>query len=365
MEQAEINLYQNTGTVVESIERFLENEIIPEAVTYLNKCALQRRLIVFDDEKLPTNQRNLTDFRTRLGVLIEYEFGRALDEQVTLKGLTNAQVVYVIANRFPDLEIRRSDGERGPRIEVKTIDLLAEEKAANFDTLIKDIRPSQDYVLVLLWQWLRVDGKTARYPMIADWCIINAFELAILRDTYWLNHPPSDCGEGAQGFDIRWAVNSTSEGFKKEEGNYGKIMRIFDNETEKWLPNGLVRKTTIDKYFTLREKIWKGGHAAVVKLISKYIASLENVTFAVKGPSEHNDMIVWELFIGNRRVVMGGGNRIPSRAEIITLLIDNRDIAVAVNAKFQWKIYERTGNQLNHGNKPTAIAKAIAEALGQ
>ncbi len=364
MEQPQINIYQNTGTVLETIEHFLENELVPEAVTSLNDSCLQRRLLVFDDEKLPTNQRNLTDFRTRLGVLIEYEFGRALDELLASKGLTDAQVVYVVANRFPDLEIRRSDGTRGPRIEVKSIDLLAEEKAANFDTLVKDTRPSQDYVLVLLWQWLRVPGKPARCPVITDWSIINAFELAVLRDTYWLNHPPGDCGDGAQGFDIRWAVNSTRAGFNKEEGNYGKLMRIFDSQSEQWLPNGLVRQTTVDKYFTLRQKIWKGGHAALVEILSEDLVSLNNGTFQVQAPTEHNDLLVWELSIDNRRVVLGGGNRMPRKVDILALVIDNTDIAVAVNAKFQWRVYDSSGNLLNSGNKPTAIAAAIAQTLG-
>ena len=48
-----------------------------------------------------------------------------------------------------------------------------------------------------------------------------------MRDEYWLNKPPANIGNGYQGFDARYAVTCSNGHYSKEQGNYGKITRIW------------------------------------------------------------------------------------------------------------------------------------------
>jgi hypothetical protein len=135
-----------------------------------------------------------------------------------------------VANRFPDLEVRDSTGSRGIRLEVKCIECVAEEPAANFDTLKKDLHPETDYVAVFVWEWCNelISGEVwERAPRILDYFIFHARSLGILRDYKWLNAPPRDIEGGVQAIDFRYAVTSSAGKYKKEGDNFGKILRIW------------------------------------------------------------------------------------------------------------------------------------------
>ena len=188
---------------------------------------------LFPDDVLPTNQRNLTDVRTRIGILLEYEFAKAvtasLPPEVKEQGVA---LTYVIANQFPDLAFRGADGQIGVRFEMKAIETIAEEKAANFATLIKDIRKDTDFVVVLLWEWRKHKSGDKKFPHIDNYFVMDAYQLAQMRDCNWLNNPPSKLQSTRQGFDLTFAVNAKPDSYNKEEGNFGKLMRIFDRQHE-------------------------------------------------------------------------------------------------------------------------------------
>ena len=70
------------------------------------------------------------------------------------------------------------------RIEMKTMDLDADESKAHFDGLDgKDISP-KDMILVVYWRWISVDNdsRAERFPRIIDHFFGRASELAFLRD---------------------------------------------------------------------------------------------------------------------------------------------------------------------------------------
>ena len=95
---------------------------------------------------------------------------------------------YVVANRFPDLEIRENNGNRLLRLEIKCLQCVAEEKSANFDTLIKDINPNTDFVIVCLWDWDNRGNNICQWdsaPKLFKIYVFHAYSLAQLRDTYW------------------------------------------------------------------------------------------------------------------------------------------------------------------------------------
>jgi hypothetical protein len=119
----------------------------------LNSTDVRQRIGLYAGERIPQNERNLTDVRNRVSLIIEYEMARIATRILERAEIGDLFWSYVVANRFPDLEVRHNSGRRGLRVEVKCLQTLAEEKAANFDTLRKDIHPQTDFLVVFLWEW--------------------------------------------------------------------------------------------------------------------------------------------------------------------------------------------------------------------
>ena len=108
------NLYQMLEAAMPSQEltQRLRNEYFPEIVDRFNSEDSRRRFGLYQNERIPVNERNLTDVRTRMGVLIEFELARISNELLCSFGINDVFWSYVVANRFPDLEVRRNTGER-------------------------------------------------------------------------------------------------------------------------------------------------------------------------------------------------------------------------------------------------------------
>ena len=261
----------NRNEIIEKLElnsspiatvNWLRNVYFSEIMDRFNLPDSRKRFALYQGEQIPVNERNLTDVRTRMGVLIEFELARLSNDLLRENNINGIFWSYVVANRFPDLEIRRSDGNRLLRLEIKCLQCIAEEKSANFDTLRKDIDPSADYVIVGLWDWEKNTADEFSWdstPMLKKIYVFNAYSLALLRDTYWLNRPPTDLGSGYQGFDIRYAVTCTDGVFSKEQGNYGKLTRIWKQDFAYPPPESEITQDTITEYLKFqREIIWAG-----------------------------------------------------------------------------------------------------------
>jgi hypothetical protein len=213
---------------------FLSDHFLPEVLKRLNDVGTRRRMALYGGDRVPENERNLTDVRNRMSLLIEYKLAWTANDILREKNIDDVFWTNVVANRFPDLEIRAPDGARGVRIEVKCLEAIAEEKSANFDTLKKDLNPTTDYIVVFIWEWFRDKASVAwdRAPKILRAFVFHASSLAELRDFNWLNNPPNDLGDGYQGYDLRFAVNCRGGVYNEEEGNYGKLMRVWSNDTK-------------------------------------------------------------------------------------------------------------------------------------
>ena len=243
------DLLDGTADDPEAVLEFLDKKLLPQAVDILNKDALPWAVALFPDDLLPTNQRNLTDVRTRIGILLEYEFAKAVAASLpTQSREKRIDLTYVIANQFPDLAFRTIDGKVGIRFEMKAIQTIAEEKSANFSTLIKDIRKDTDFVVILLWEWMKHQCLDRKFPYIHRFFVMDAYQLAQMRDCNWLNNPPARLLSARQGFDLTFAVNAQDDSYNKEEGNYGKLMRIFSSEHEDLLPNSVRQGRTLKNY---------------------------------------------------------------------------------------------------------------------
>lgn len=258
------------GDNSEMTDRIL-NDLIEPAISRMNQDRMQYRYGLFSDQSIPQNQANLTDTRTRMGVLLESEMARAIEEIIREDySIDNWHVNYVIANQFPDLALRNNEGDMGLRLEIKAIETVAEEKAANFDTLIKDIRKDKDFVVVMIWGWAETGRRKDLWPEIKKFYVFDAYLLAKMRDTYWLNSPPVEekLGGGRQGFDVVGAVTSTDKGFKEEEGNLGKVTRLYDPGVKAYLPPDVGAKCLPGRYEEFLNDLEWFGFKDVIRLLS-------------------------------------------------------------------------------------------------
>ena len=213
---------------------FLAAEFMPAILARLNQSDTRRRMALYGGDRVPENERNLTDVRNRMSLLIEYKLAWVGNLLLEAHGIRDLFWTNVVANRFPDLELRDNQGIRGIRVEVKCLQAIAEEKSANFDTLKKDLNPHTDYIVVFVWEWFDDPGAVHwdRAPRILRAFVFHASSLAELRDYNWLTTPPhNSLGGGYQGFDFRYAVNCRKGVYNEEEGNYGKLTRIWNKRS--------------------------------------------------------------------------------------------------------------------------------------
>jgi hypothetical protein len=238
--------------------QWLRDVFLPQLMARVNHDDVRKRLGLYSGERIPDNERNLTDVRNRVSLIVEYELARLSNDILQDNDEQNLFWAYVVANRFPDLEVRKRDGSRGVRIEVKCLQSIAEEKSANFDTLQKDINPRSDYVIVFLWEWCYASSRDFawdRAPRLHNVFVFHAASLAQLRDCYWLNRPPADLGTGFQGFDLRFGVNCKNGIYAEEEGNYGKLLRIWQTDFQYRPPDTPVLLDTEQEYVRFKEAV--------------------------------------------------------------------------------------------------------------
>ena len=354
------DLLDGTADDPEAVLEFLDEELLPQAVNILNKDTLPLAVALFPDDVFPTNQRNLTDVRTRIGILLEYEFAKAvaasLPTAIRDQGIA---LTYVIANRFPDLAFRSSDGQVGIRFEIKAIQTIAEEKSANFDTLIKDIRKDTDFVVILLWEWKEHEIFTKMFPYIYSFFVMDAYQLAQMRDCNWLNNPPTGLLLARQGFDLTFAVNAQADSYNKEEGNYGKLMRIFNSEHWALLPISVRQGKTLQKYYLFSQEAVRLGLKHICQEIAAESVDHGNGAYALI--SETLPVCFLSERSDNRLIIIGC-RRMPTKQQVMSAMEEHAaHLALLLNEKFQWAVRDRTWNSVDRGKKPAEAKKWVRE----
>ncbi|GIW90592.1 MAG: hypothetical protein KatS3mg109_1024 [Pirellulaceae bacterium] len=351
------SLFNGRVTNSERILHVLRKYLLKNVVCRMNCDLLPYQFALYKDERIPTNQRNLTDVRTRMGVLLEYEFAKAVNHVLDASITRHVILTYVIANRFPDLAFRTRNGGIGVRFEVKAIEAIAEEKSANFDTLIKDIRKGTDFVVVMLWEWTEHRSHQFRHPVILDMFVMDAYQLAQMRDTYWLNHPPADPGDARQGFDLCFAVNCRAGQYNQEEGNYGKLMRIFDEKCEGYLPDEVRKGSTLQEYYRFKKTTIRVGLERIGQDIAKGFVS---------GPGElkvcsHDLPVVLIAGKGTRRLLIVGDTNMPRKQDVLQLMRSHQvEQVLLLNGKFDWKVRNADWHVIASGRKPASAREWVS-----
>ena len=342
----------------DKIAKWLRKQYFPEVMNRYNLETSRKRFGLYRNERIPSNERNLTDVRTRMGVLIEFELARLSNEILLELGIEDVFWSYVVANRFPDLEIRENNGNRLLRLEIKCLQCIAEEKSANFDTLIKDINPNTDFVIVCLWDWDDGGNDTCQWdlaPKLFKMYVFHAYSLEQLRDTYWLNKPPADLGTGYQGFDVRYAVTCTDSVFSKEQGNYGKLTRIWKKDFAYRPVETPALLDTEAEYIKFQREIIRAGFEILAK---KQLSELRNGEISY---------IVYEgQNIGYAVEDVGYVMKAMRKSKVQEIALQNRlSILVSMTEKYRSTIYKMQPDSIDElakNEKPKNVVEIINQS---
>jgi len=339
---------------------WMQKEFMPKVVAIFNTTSTRRRLGIYAGDRIPENETNLTDVRNRVSLIVEYELASITSQLLENYKVPDLFCSYVVANKFPDLEMRRFTGARGLRFEVKCLQSIAEEKSANFDTVRKDLHPQTDFIVVFLWEWEYdpTDVIWDRAVHIRGAYVFHANTLALMRDWYWLNSPPKDLGDGLQGYDLRYAVTCRDGYYKEEEGNYGKILRIWQEDFAYTLPMSDIVSRTISDYLSFQSRAIRAGFDALAHLLL---------------PKLSGQTLIEQVIVQGERVGWTAGEICfllssafttkAQKAEVLPYLTATRIFTFAF--KYDWKEYELKGNELiqvRNGKKPKHINPGRVES---
>jgi hypothetical protein len=337
---------------------FLAGEFMPAVVNKLNEPGTRRRMALYGGDRVPENERNLTDVRNRMSLLIEYKLAWIANDVLEAASVKDVFWTNVVANRFPDLEVRFQDGRRGIRVEVKCLEAVAEEKSANFDTLKKDLNPETDFIVVFIWEWFRDPELVMwdRAPKVLKAFVFHASSLADLRDQKWLGNPPNTLGDGFQGFDLRYAVSCTDGQYNEEEGNYGKLLRIWgDENTYAGIATPIIEQTIEDYLEFENFSVWSGFNVLGPDLLGRMgVEKIEPIV-------QEGTTIGFKA--GHTAIIFRRGAN-DAAAQLHIARQSGVKRIIVLQDKYQWSISSVNGSKLVRGitgKKPKHLVRHLSE----
>lgn len=203
------------------------NNLLAEAVMEVNTEFAPERLAKLPRqvEPLPTDTRQLSSYRTRIGTMLEYALSTAMARLLKERYGNQYLLTFATAHEYPDFYLRDDTLTVLLRIEMKAVDADSDEQAARFSTPSIWIDDRKDMLLLVGWEWrglVSQDGKMiGEYPHIFASLILPAGEIAKERDARL-----AITGGKIEGEQVY--VYSRSKGdWVPDPGNYGKFWRII------------------------------------------------------------------------------------------------------------------------------------------
>lgn len=179
------NAVAGGNATIEQIITFLDL-LVRQAVVEVNEQFAPRQLLKRERqvEPLPTNRREFSSYRTRLGTMLEYALSSQLDALIKSLFAADMRLTFAVAHDYPDFFLRDAQLEQAIRIEMKAVDADSEEQAARFEVLEALVKGEKDVVLIVGWQWLAAveNGVACEYPRIFTYVVVPAIELVRERD---------------------------------------------------------------------------------------------------------------------------------------------------------------------------------------
>ena len=210
---------------IEEISKYF-NELLDEAIQRVNADFSPQRLSKRPRqiEPLPTDKRQLSSYRTRIGTMLEYALSTEMDAIIKERYGNKYLLTFATAHEYPDFYFRDDTLTSLLRIEMKAVDAESDEQAARFSTPTILIEADKDMLLLIGWQWrdLEQDGEMiGEFPYIFAGVILSAGEIAAERDVRLKITRGKIEGE-------KVLVYSEKKGdFVPDPGNYGKLWRII------------------------------------------------------------------------------------------------------------------------------------------
>ena len=180
-------------------------------------------------EPLPTDQRQLSSYRTRLGTMLEYGLSTEIEKLLVNDFGDDLYLTFAVAHEFPDFYLR--DAQRSPilKIEMKAVDADSDEQAARFDVLTEDLNEHRDFILFIGWKWEeKTKGKVKwESPQVFSFAFVPAIEIAKIRDERLI-------AKGGKIENREVLVYSKRQGvLVRDPGNFGKLWRIVQAKQRK------------------------------------------------------------------------------------------------------------------------------------
>lgn len=188
-EKAELKLGRKIAKGTATIDEIAEfvSLYLPTAVNQVNALFSPRQLIKRDNsvEPLPTERRQLSSYRTRLGTMLEYALSTHVDQAIQDAFGVDLRLTFAVAHEYPDFYIRDAVLGQRVRVEMKAVDVESDEQAARFEVLSALIQGEKDVVIIIAWEWFSDrlgNGTACAYPQIFSYVVVPAAELASERD---------------------------------------------------------------------------------------------------------------------------------------------------------------------------------------
>lgn len=346
------------------ITKELLHSLILETVSRINNGVSKTLTARKSSEVPPQDTRHLTDTRTRVSTLLEYSLSYELNHLLIEKRLQYS-ISNVLWNVFPDLAVRDSNFNNVIGLEVKALHTAAEEKSANLHTPLPLIRKSKDFIVILAWGWSRLqeDGVDITYPHIHDVGIFDAWLIAKMRDSTWLINSK----DRVKGIDISTPIiNSDGGGFKAEEGNLGKLMRInMSSQTSKEMPSYESMQREADNYTRFKNKILLLGLNETIKDISAKMAGMLSFADKISELPEVAAVIGFADLPDRRIYYIAGRKKSNTPWDEIIDSLGNDNVIVQLDNKLDWKVIKNTGDWsvIDSGKKPDIELEKICNSI--
>ena len=123
-----------------------------------------------------------------MGALLEALWGYMMNQMILEAGTLDCEIAWFPDNQYNDFACIRRDAEWNPnsreseyfRIEVKSMNIGADESKAHFTALQKELERN-DALLILVWEWKPIDSVHFS-PIVVDSFFDRAYGVAALRD---------------------------------------------------------------------------------------------------------------------------------------------------------------------------------------
>ncbi|MCA9940712.1 MAG: hypothetical protein KC418_18875 [Anaerolineales bacterium] len=205
-------------------------DLLADAVSRINDGFSPKRLSKQprDVEPLPTDRRQLSSYRTRIGTMLEYALSTEIHTILSERYGKRFLLTFATSHEYPDFYLREDTLTSLLRIEMKAVDAESDEQAARFGTPTAWIDADRDLLLIIGWQWVALHHEVSgdiigEYPHIFASIVLPAGDLANERDRRLEITGGKIEGEQVLVFSPR------KQEYVPDPSNYGKFWRLIHN----------------------------------------------------------------------------------------------------------------------------------------